>query len=118
MSKKNVLVAQAPVDHSPLETQAEKEVSKFEAETARIRRAYWASVKRAEARSKEIRDSYTAVYECPVCGFLRPADHSKDCKDLRPVDISMQEKLKRMDDPMNDQTWDYDVDPHQIAALE
>jgi len=113
MSEKNVLVGQAPVDHSPLETQAKKEVSKFEAfkaETARIRRAYWASVKRAEARSKKIRDSYTAVYECPVCGLLRPADHSKDCKDLRPQDISMQEKLKRMDDPMNDQTWEYDVE--------
>ena len=89
----------------------------FKAETARIRRAYWASVKRAEAQSREIRDSYTAVYECPVCGQLRPAGHSKDCKDLRPVDISMQEKLKRMDDPMNDQTWDYDVDPYKIAEL-
>ena len=114
MSEKNVLVDQTPVDHSPLETQTtEKEVNKFEAfksETRRIRRAYWASVKRAEAQSREIRDSYTPVYQCPVCGFLRPANHSKDCKDLRPVDISMQEKLNRMDDPMNDRTWDYNWD--------
>ena len=90
----------------------------FKAETARMNRAYWASVRRAEANSKEIRASYTAVYQCPVCGLFRPADHSKDCKDLRPADISMQEKLDRRDDPMNDRTWDYDVEPHKIAALE
>lgn len=113
MSEKNVLVDQTPVDHSPLETQTtEKEVNKFEAfksETRRIRRAYWASVKRAEAQSREIRDSYTAVYECPVCGFLRQEAHIKGCRDLKPVDISMKEKLNRLDDPFNDRTWNYDV---------
>jgi len=117
------------MDHPPLEnstdeetmTHAEKMNARFEAfkaETARMNRSYWASVRRAEQRSKEIRASYTPVYECPVCGLLRPADHSKDCKDLRPLDISMTEKLDRRDDPMNDRTWDYDVEPHKIAALE
>ncbi len=90
----------------------------FKEETRRMGRAYWASVRRAEARSKEIRASYTEVYECPVCGLFRPADHSKDCQDLHPTDISMEEKLDRRGDPMNDRTWDYDVEPHKIAALE
>ena len=90
----------------------------FKAETARMNRAYWASVRRAEQRSKEIRQSYTPVYQCPVCGLFRPADHSQSCTDLRPSDISMQEKLDRRDDPMRDANWDYDVEPHKIAALE
>ena len=101
-------------------THAEKMNARFEAfkaETARMGRAYWASVRRAEARSKEIRASYTAVYQCRVCGLFRPAAHSRDCKNLRPADISMMEKLDRKDDPMKDRTWDYDVDPHKIAAL-
>ena len=98
------------------QTREEKLNAKFEAfkaETARIHRSYWASVKRAEARSREIRDSYTAVYQCLVCGFLRPADHSKGCRDLRPVDISMQEKLNRLDDPYNDRSWNYEYKPEE-----
>ena len=101
-------------------THAEKMNARFEAfkaETARLNRAYWASVRRAEARSKEIRQSYTPVYQCPVCGLFRPADHSKDCKDLRPADISMMEKLERKDDPMKDRSWDYDADIEKIAEL-
>ena len=118
------------MDHLEMETTTEPEVqlthaekmnARFEAfkeETRRMGRAYWASVRRAEQRSKEIRESYTAVYQCPQCGLFRPADHSKGCTDLRPLDISMTEKLDRRDDPMNDRTWDYDVEPHKIAALE
>lgn len=118
------------MDHLEMETTTEPEVqlthaekmnARFEAfkeETKRMGRSYWASVRRAEARSKEIRAMYTAVYQCPQCGLLLHADHSKDCKDLRPSDISMTERLDRRDDPMNDRTWDYDVEPHKIAALE
>ena len=113
MSEKNVLVDQTPVYNLQMEAekQQEEEINKFEAfktETARIRRAYWASVKRAEARSREIKESYTPIYECPVCGFLRPAEHIKGCRDLRPVDISMNEKLVRKDDLFNDRTWNYE----------
>ena len=117
------------MDHPPLENSTDEEVQvnnieklsqrfeAFKAETARMNRAYWASVRRAEQRSKEIRASYTAVYQCPQCGLFRPADHSKGCTDLRPTDISMQEKLDRRDDPMNDRTWDCDADPEKVAAL-
>ena len=129
MPTKDVLVDSPAVDHCKVEdpsdeevqlTHAEKMNARFEAfkaETARMGRAYWASVRRAEARSKEIRASYTAVYQCPQCGLFRTADHSKDCKDLRPSDISMMEKLDRQEDPMKDSTWDYDADPHKIAEL-
>ena len=118
------------MDHLEMETTSKPEVQlthaekmnarfeAFKAETARMNRAYWASVRRAQKQVEEIRASYTPVYECPVCGLFRPADHSKECTDLRPTDISMQEKLERRDDPMNDRTWDYDADPHKIAALE
>ena len=101
-------------------THAEKMNARFEAfkaETARMNRAYWASVRRAQKQVEEIRASYTAVCQCPQCGLFRPADHSKQCTDLRPADISMMEKLERRDDPMRDANWDYDVDPHKIAKL-
>ena len=91
-------------------TTEEKLNARFEAfkqETARMGRGYWASVHRAEQRSKEIRQSYTPVHECPVCGLFRPAEHSHQCRDLRPVDPSMEEKLSRRDDVLNDATWDY-----------
>jgi rubrerythrin len=113
-------VDQTEVHHPPLEDPTDEEVQvtneeklsqRFEAfkeETARMNRAYWASVRRAEARSKEIRASYTPVYECPVCGLLRPADHSKDCKDLRPADLTMEEKIHRNDYP-SDYNWDYEL---------
>ena len=78
----------------------------FKAETRRIERAYWASVRRAEADSKALRESYTAVFQCPICGLFRPDGHSQKCRDLKPLDISQEEKFRRMDDPFNENTWD------------
>ena len=80
----------------------------FKEETRRYERAYWASVRRAEADSKALRESYTPVFQCPVCGLFRPDEHSQQCKDLKPLDISKEEKFKRMDDPFNENTWDYE----------
>jgi hypothetical protein len=77
----------------------------FKEETRRIERAYWASVRRAEADSKALRESYTPVYQCPFCGLFRPDGHSQNCKDLRPLDISQDEKFRLMDDPFNENTW-------------
>jgi hypothetical protein len=79
----------------------------FKEETRRYERAYWASVRRAEADSKALRESYTPVFQCPVCGLFRPDGHSQKCKDLKPLDISKEEKFRRMDDPFNENTWDY-----------
>lgn len=79
----------------------------FKEETRRYERAYWASVRRAEADSKALRESYTPVFQCPVCGLFRPDGHSPKCKDLKPLDISQEEKFRRMDDPFNENTWDY-----------
>jgi hypothetical protein len=81
----------------------------FKEETRRIERAYWASVRRAEADSKALRESYTPVFQCPVCGLFRPDGHRQKCKDLKPLDISKEEKIQRMDDPTNDWNWDYGV---------
>jgi rubrerythrin len=77
------------------QTTEEKLTAKFEAfkeETKRMGRAYWASVRRADQQVQEIRQSYTPVYECPVCGLFRPAEHTQQCRDLRPVDLSMSEE--------------------------
>jgi len=82
----------------------------FKEETRRMNRSYWASVRRAEERSKESRQSYTPVHECPVCGLFRPADHSRDCTDLRPVDLSMSEKIHWRDHG-TDWNWDYEKTP-------
>jgi hypothetical protein len=103
------------MDHLEMETQTteEKLNARFEAfkeETRRMNRAYWASVRRAEARSKEIRQSYTAVYQCPQCGLFRPADHSKGCTDLRPADLTNDQKLFRKDFA-EDWNWDYELSP-------
>jgi len=92
------------------QTTEEKLNHRFEAfkeETRRMNRSYWASVRRADQQVQEIRQSYTPVYECPVCGLFRPAEHTQQCRDLRPVDPSMEEKLSRRDDVFNDATWDY-----------
>jgi DNA repair exonuclease SbcCD ATPase subunit len=78
----------------------------FREETRRYERAYWASVRRAEADSKALRESYTPVSQCPVCGLFRPDGHSQKCKDLKPLDISKEEKFSRLDDPFNENTWD------------
>ena len=78
----------------------------FKEETRRYERAFWASVRRAEADSKALRESYTPVYQCPVCGLFRPDGHSQKCRDLKPLDISQEEKFRRMDDPFNENTWD------------
>ena len=78
----------------------------FREETRRYERAYWSSVRRAEADSKALRESYTPVFQCPVCGLFRPDGHSQKCKDLKPLDISQEEKIQRMDDPFNENTWD------------
>ena len=78
----------------------------FREETRKYERAYWASVRRAEADSKALRESYTPVFQCPVCGLFRPDGHSQKCKDLKPLDISQEEKIQRMDDPFNENTWD------------
>jgi hypothetical protein len=86
-----------------------KTLEDFKEETRRIERAYWASVRRAEADSKALRESYTPVYQCPVCGLFRPDGHSQKCKDLKPLDISQEEKFRRMDDPFNENTWDYEA---------
>jgi hypothetical protein len=114
-------VDQTEVHHPPLEdptdeetmTHAEQMNARFEAfkeETRRMNRSYWTSVRRAEEKSKEIRQSYTPVHECPVCGLFRPADHTKDCRDLRPVDLSMSEKIKWRDHG-TDWNWDYEKTP-------
>ena len=101
------------MDHTEMETQTteEKLNARFEAfkeETLRMGRAYWASVRRANEQVKEIRQSYTAVYQCPVCGLLRPADHRQECTDLRPADISVLEKIHRKDYP-SDYNWDHEL---------
>ena len=86
-----------------------KTLEDFKEETRRYERAYWASVRRAEADSKALRESYTPVFQCPVCGLFRPEGHSQKCKDLKPLDISKEEKIQRMDDPTNDSTWNYEL---------
>ena len=84
-------------------------LEEFREETRRYERAYWASIRRAEADSKALRESYTPVFQCPVCGLFRPDGHSQKCKDLKPLDISKEEKIQRMEDPFNANTWDYEA---------
>ena len=78
----------------------------FKEETRRMNRSYWASVRRADLQVQEIRQSYTAVYQCPQCGLFRPAEHAQQCRDLRPVDPSMKEKIHWRDHG-TDWNWDY-----------
>ena len=75
----------------------------FKAETRRIERHYWALVRQSERR----KPSFSQLYECSRCGKLSHQNHEKGCFDLKPLDISQEEKFRRMDDPFNENTWDY-----------
>ena len=77
----------------------------FKEETRRIERHYWALVRQSERREA----TFSHLYECSRCGKLSHQNHEKGCFDLKPLDISQEEKLQRMDDPTNDWNWDYGV---------
>jgi hypothetical protein len=74
----------------------------FKEETKRIERHFWALVRQSERR----KPSFSQLYECSRCGKLSHQNHERSCFDLRPLDISQEEKFKRMDDPFYENTWD------------
>ena len=77
----------------------------FKEETKRIERHYWALVRQSERR----KPSFCQLYECSLCGKLSHQNHEKDCFNLKPLDISKDERLRRMDDITNDWNWDYEL---------
>ena len=77
----------------------------FKEETKRIERHYWALVRQSERR----KPSFCQLYECSLCGKLSHQNHEKDCFNLKPLDISKEERLRRMDDITNDWNWDYEL---------
>jgi len=74
----------------------------FKEVTKRIERHFWALVRQSERR----KPSFSQLYECSRCGKLSHQNHERSCFDLRPLDISQEEKFKRMDDPFYENTWD------------
>jgi len=81
----------------------------FKAETKAIGRAYWASIRAAEAKLGRV----CWLYKCPYCGKHSSEQHTKTCRTFIAADITMEEKLMRKDDPYNDSTWDYDWQPDE-----
>jgi len=79
-----------------------KTLEDFKEETRRYERAYWASVRQSERREP----TFCQLYECSRCGKLTHQKHERNCFDLKPLDISKEEKFRRMDDPFNENTWD------------
>jgi len=77
----------------------------FKEETRRIERHYWALVRQSERRVA----TFSQLYECSRCGKLTHQQHERKCFDLKPLDISKEEKFRRTDDPTNDWNWDYGV---------
>jgi len=73
----------------------------FKEETKRIERHYWALVRQSERRQS----SFSQLYECSRCGKLSHQKHERNCFDLKPLDLSKEEKFSRLDDPHNEQTW-------------
>jgi hypothetical protein len=82
-----------------------KSFEAFKEETRRIERHYWALVRQSEKR----KPSFSQLYECSRCGKLSHQNHERNCFDLKPLDISQEEKLQRMEDPFNANTWDYEA---------
>jgi hypothetical protein len=78
-----------------------KTLEEFREETRKYERHYWALVRQSERREA----TFSQLYECSRCGKLSHQKHQKGCFDLKPLDISQEEKLQRMDDPHNEQTW-------------
>jgi len=77
----------------------------FKEETRRIERHFWALVRQSERREA----TFSQLYECSRCGKLTHQKHERNCFDLKPLDISKEERIKRMDDPFNEDTWDYEA---------
>ena len=77
----------------------------FKEETRRIGRAYWALVQQSERRKQ----NFSQLYECSRCGKLTHQNHERNCFVLKPLDISQEEKIQRMDDPHNESTWNYEL---------
>lgn len=77
----------------------------FREETRREEAYFWGLVRQSERR----KPSFSQLYECSRCGKLTHQNHEKGCFDLKPLDISQEEKLQRMDDPFNANTWDYEA---------
>jgi hypothetical protein len=77
----------------------------FKEETRLIERHFWALVRQSERREA----TFSQLYECSRCGKLTHQNHEKGCFDLKPLDISKEERIKRMDDPFNEDTWDYEA---------
>ena len=73
----------------------------FREETKRIERHFWALVRQSEKREP----TFCQLYECSRCGKLSHQFHERNCFDLRPVEISKEEKFRRMNDIYNDRTW-------------
>ena len=73
----------------------------FKEETRRIERHFWALVRQSERREA----TFSQLYECSRCGKLTHQNHERNCFDLKPLDISKEEKIQRMDDPFNENTW-------------
>jgi len=74
----------------------------FKEETRRKEAYFWGLVRQSERRET----TFCQLYECSRCGKLSHQKHEQNCFDLKPLDISQEEKLSRLDDPFNENTWD------------
>ena len=95
-----------PRDDEKSRQQGLERFENFKKETQRLHNGYWASVRRI---NKKLRNFYTPLMICHLCDRLVPYTHQ--CDELHPVNISMEEKLRRKDDPFNDLNWDYEWIP-------
>lgn len=80
-------------------------LEEFREETRRKEAYFWGLIRQSERR----KPTFCQLFECSRCGKLSHENHEKDCFNLKPLDISKEEKFRRMDDLFNENTWDYKV---------
>jgi len=84
----------------------------FREETRRKEAYFWGLVRQSERREP----TFCQLYECSRCGKLSHQKHQQNCFDLKPLDISKEEKIQRMDDPHHEQTWS-EIWPLRSASI-
>ena len=69
-----------------LDSLDQKAAARAKQEYARNERAY-------QQRRQAYKERVTDLYECPICGYLKPESHQHGCTAIRPVSPTADEKI-------------------------
>ena len=59
----------------------------------RARQEYARNERAYQQRRQAYKERVTDLYECPICGYLKPESHQQGCTAIRPVSPTADEKI-------------------------